>query len=223
MTSMQLNTMNKNARFWDRLSERYAKKPVDNEANYQKKLKVTREYLRPDMEVLEFGCGTGSTALYHASSVKRILATDISTKMLKFARDKAAAMQISNVEFKQATLESLDLADSSYDVVLGLNILHLLKNKEAAIAETYRVLKPGGIFVSSTVCLGESKNVIKYIAPIGHFFRLLPVLKSFKAKALETSLSTAGFAIDYKWTPTKASAFIIARKPLAKASDVQQR
>ena len=51
------------ARFWDRIAERYSKSPVADEAAYQKKLQVTREYFRPDMEVLEIGCGTGSTAI----------------------------------------------------------------------------------------------------------------------------------------------------------------
>ena len=45
--------------FWDKVAERYSKKPVANEAAYQRKLRVTREYLRPDMQVLEIGCGTG--------------------------------------------------------------------------------------------------------------------------------------------------------------------
>ena len=49
--------MTHSARFWDRIAARYARKPVADEAAYQKKLAVTREYLRPDMEVLEFGCG----------------------------------------------------------------------------------------------------------------------------------------------------------------------
>jgi cyclopropane fatty-acyl-phospholipid synthase-like methyltransferase len=49
------------SKFWDRMAERYAKRPVANEDAYRKKLEVTRSYLEPDMQVLEFGCGTGST------------------------------------------------------------------------------------------------------------------------------------------------------------------
>ena len=51
--------MDKSARFWDRIAERYSKRPISDEAAYQKKLQVTREYLRPDMELLEIGCGKG--------------------------------------------------------------------------------------------------------------------------------------------------------------------
>ena len=74
--------MDQSARFWDKIAERYSKRPIADEAAYQKKLQVTREYLRPDMEVLEFGCGTGSTAITHAPCVKHIHAIDISPKMI---------------------------------------------------------------------------------------------------------------------------------------------
>ena len=62
------------AKFWDRIAARYSKKPVADEAAYQKKLQITRKYLRPDSRVLEFGCGTGSTAIAHAAHVKHVLA-----------------------------------------------------------------------------------------------------------------------------------------------------
>ena len=78
------------ARFWDRIARRYARTPVPDEAIYQKKLSLTRKWMTPQMHVLEFGCGTGSTALKHAPFVNRILALDISAKMLDIARGKAA-------------------------------------------------------------------------------------------------------------------------------------
>ncbi len=66
------------AGFWDRIAERYAKQPIADEAAYQKKLQVTRDYFRPDMAVLEFGCGTGSTAIAHAPYVKHVLGACLS-------------------------------------------------------------------------------------------------------------------------------------------------
>jgi ubiquinone/menaquinone biosynthesis C-methylase UbiE len=78
------------ARFWDRLAKRYAKKPVADEATYQRKLQITRDHLSPAMEILEFGCGTGSTAITHAPHVRHLRAIDISSKMLEIAQGKAA-------------------------------------------------------------------------------------------------------------------------------------
>jgi ubiquinone/menaquinone biosynthesis C-methylase UbiE len=75
--------MDRSARFWDRIAKRYARRPVTDEAAYQKKLQVTREYFNSESEVLEFGCGTGSTAIAHAPHVNHIHAIDISSKMIK--------------------------------------------------------------------------------------------------------------------------------------------
>ena len=80
--------MNRDARFWDKRAEKYSQRPVGDQATYEKKLEITRSYFRPDSEVLEMGCGTGSTALSHAPLVKHILATDISPGMIDIAKGK---------------------------------------------------------------------------------------------------------------------------------------
>ena len=209
--------MSRSVRFWNRTAERYSRKPIADEAAYQKKLQVTRRYFRPDMAVLEFGCGTGSTAIIHAPYVKHILAIDLSSKMIEIAQGKADAQNVENVTFQKSTIEELSVADQAFDVVLGLSVLHLLESKEEAIAKVYSMLKPGGIFVSSTVCLGETMKFFRIIGPIGKFFGLMPTVKVFTIKELESSLTDAGFDIDYQWQPggeksSFRSVFIVARK-----------
>lgn len=200
------------AKFWDKIAESYEKQPIADDAAYQKKLQVTRECFKPDMDVLEFGCGTGSTAISHAPFVNHIQAIDISSKMIEIARSKAN--HINNVTFEQSTIDEFIASDNTYDVVLGLSILHLLEDKEDVIARVYKMLKPGGFFISSTVCMGDTMKFIKFIAPIGKLFGLMPLLKVFSSKELESSLSNAGFDIDYKWQPGKGKAvFIKAKKP----------
>ncbi len=206
--------MREPSKFWDRIAARYARKPVADEAAYQKKLQVTREYLRPDMAVLEFGCGTGSTAIAHAPYVKHIRATDISAKMIEIAQGKAAAQNIENVTFEQADIDDLSVPDQSLDAVLGHSILHLLEDKEAVIAKVHKMLKAGGVFVTSTACLGDTMKWFKVIGPIGHFLGLIPLVKVFTVQELADSLTAAGFAIDYQWQPGKGKAvFIVAKKP----------
>ncbi len=201
-------------KFWDKHAVRYAKSPVSDEASYQKKLQLTREYLRPEMEVLEFGCGTGSTAISHAPHVKHIQAIDVSSKMLEIARGKAEANNIGNISFELSNIDEISVPDQTFDAVLALSILHLLKNKEEVVSKVHRMLKPGGIFVTSTVCLGDTKlRIIRFVAPIGKALGLLPVLRVFTLKDLVDSLTRAGFAIDHQWQPGKSSAvFIVAKK-----------
>ena len=200
-------------KFWDRMADGYSKKPVADKESYQKKIEVTREYLRPDMEVLEFGCGTGATAISHAPCVKHIQAIDISSRMIEIAQGKAAASNVNNVTFARVAIDELGVPDQTFDAVLGLSILHLVENKEDVILKIWKMLKPGGIFVSSTACIGDTLNVFKFIAPIGEFFRLLPPIRVFKRSELEESLKNVGFDIDYQWQPGSGKAvFIVAKK-----------
>lgn len=201
------------AKFWDRMANRYSKSPVADEVSYQKKLQTTQDHFHPDMEILELGCGTGSTAITHAPFVKHIRAVDISSKMLTIAQDKVDKAGIDNITFEHSTIEDLSVADQSIDVVLAMSVLHLLEDKEAAIAKAHSMLKPGGLFITSTACLAESMGWFKPILAIGKFFGLLPLVKFITVQDLTNSLINAGFQIDHSWQPGKGkSVFIVARK-----------
>jgi ubiquinone/menaquinone biosynthesis C-methylase UbiE len=205
--------MSSTTRFWNWIAVRYSKQPVADQAAYEKKLQITQQYLRPDMEVLEFGCGTGSTAIVHAPYVKHIHAIDISSKMIEIAQGKVDAANIDNVTLTQADIDDFDAAAPNFDAVLGLSILHLVKNRDEVIAKVYRMLKPGGIFVSSTACLGDMMLLFKIIAAVMRCLRFLPTIKVFTAEDLVASLKRAGFQIDRRWQPGKNKAlFIVAKK-----------
>lgn len=199
-------------RFWDKLAERYSRQPIADEAAYRTKLQATQAHLRPDMELLEFGCGTGGTAITHAPHVRHITAIDFSEAMLAIARGKAEAAHIANVSFVQADIAGFAAPAASYDVILGLSILHLLADKDAVIAKVFRLLKPGGLFVSSTACIGDTMGLFKAIAPLGKALGLLPQLDVMTTAGLVASLEGAGFAIEQQWQPGKGKAvFIVAR------------
>ncbi len=200
--------------FWDRIADRYARKPIPDEAAYQKKLQITRGYLRPDMKVLEIGCGTGSTAIAHAPFVDHVHGIDVSSKMIEIALEKQRQAGVGNMTLERASIDEFSAADECYDAILGLSILHLVADKEAVISKVFRMLKPGGVFVNSTACLGDKMKFFKVIAPIGRFLRLLPLLKVFTVNELKASLTQAGFKIDHEWSPDKGVAvFIVAKKP----------
>lgn len=198
-------------RFWDRIADRYARKPVADEAAYRTKLRVTRAHLRPDMEVLEIGCGTGSTALVHAPFVKHILAIDASSRMIEIARGKAEADHVTNVAFRRAAFDGFEAPDASFDAVLGLSVLHLLPDRRAAIAKVRRLLKPGGVFVSSTPCLGDHMRWFKPVGALGARLGLIPRVAVFTAAELEHDLVEQGFTIAHRWQPgDRRTLFLIA-------------
>lgn len=198
-------------KFWNWIAKRYARQPIADEASYRHKLDVTRDYLRPDMDVLEFGCGTGSTALIHAPHVRSIDAIDFSDRMIEIARNKARTQNVDNVSFDIAKIE--DWPDSQrYDAILGLSILHLLEDRDAVLRKVRSLLKPGGVFVSSTACVGDTKGIVKWLLPIGSALRLLPLVRVFTEGDLLRDLRRAGFDIDHNWRPGPDKAVFIVAK-----------
>jgi 2-polyprenyl-3-methyl-5-hydroxy-6-metoxy-1,4-benzoquinol methylase len=194
------------------MAKRYSRQPIANEEAYRHKLNVTQKLLRSDMKVLEFGCGTGSTALIHAPQVAHIDAIDFSDKMIKIAKGKAAMQGILNLTFRTATIEGWQAKDHSYDVILGLSILHLLEDKEAVLRKVHQLLKPDGIFISSTVCMAEMKGVWRWVLPVGNALGILPLVKTFSADELMESMQRTGFSIESNWRPNpNSSAFIVAK------------
>jgi len=199
--------------FWDKRADKYALRPVADEATYQEKLDITREYFRKDMEVLEIGCGTGTTAIAHAPYVKHIRATDISPRMIEIARDKAEAAGIANVTFEVQDADAPDAPDASLDAVMAHNLLHLLDDREQVIEDVYRKLKPGGVFVTSTACIRDMVLPLRLIVPVGRFLRVFPPVRVFSVADLKASLEKAGFEIDHEWLPKRqAAVFIVCRK-----------
>ena len=200
-----------NSFFWNRIAKYYSKQPVGDEAAYQKKLQITRDYLEPHMEVLEFGCGTGSTAIAHAPFVKHILATDFSSGMIEIAQAKAEAQNIENITFQHISMDDLNLPDETLDAVMGHSILHLLDNWRDVIARVHGTLKPGGVFITSTACIAGTMPYFRFITPFMRLIGLTPQI--FTIKELEQILTTAGFKIDHQWQPVEGqSVFIVAKK-----------
>lgn len=129
--------MAQSTKFWDKIADKYSKQPIADEAAYQKKLAVARDYFRPDMEVLEIGCDTGSTAILHAPYVKHIRAIDFSTNMIAIAQGKAEAENIHNVTFEQATIEDLAIPDQSLDACWALAFCICWKTKRVRWPPAY--------------------------------------------------------------------------------------
>lgn len=208
--------MSTSDKFWDKSAAKYAKSPIADEATYQRKLRETQNLLSKNMKVLEFGCGTGTTAIHHASHANHIDAIDVSENMLSIATKKATDAGASNIQFKRCTLTEFDAAPSSYDAILGLSILHLVPDRQETLTKVSELLKPGGVFVSSTACLGDSFiKYIKLIAPVAKLVGLMPDVYILTEQGLIAEISDTGLQIDQHWHHGGVAkvAFIIASKP----------
>ena len=108
-------------------------------------------------KLLEVPVGTGvlTMPLYRSLSDASVTCLDYSADMMENARKRAEEMKLNNVSFVQGDVGALPFADESFDLVLSLNGFHAFPDKDAAFHETYRVLRPGGIFCGCFYIAGE--------------------------------------------------------------------
>ena len=204
--------MQDQAAFWDRASRKYAASPVKDGAAYERKLSLTRRLLEPEMTVLELGCGTGTTAIHHAPFVKTIHAVDLSSKMIDIAQHRAREGDARNITFECKPVEALALRDQSQDVVMAHSILHLVPDPAHLISQAYRWLRPGGLFISNTSCIGEVSPWMRGIILLGQAIRQVPFLSVFDRDQLLRFMAQSGFQIEEEMR-IKFGTFLIARKP----------
>lgn len=182
-------------KFWDFLAKHYDR-GEGNPADRQD-LEILHKYLQPEDTVLELACGTGTLAIHLAGWVKEIQAIDISAKMITAAQRKAAQRNIANVHFAHTTLFDASYPEGSFDVVMAFNILHLMEDIGSVLARINALLKPGGVFISSTPCLGEKRSwVNRLLSPlfmVPSRMGAIPYIRLYKISELEGHLAQANF------------------------------
>ena len=105
--------------------------------------------------VLDIGCATGTQCDDLAANVKQVAGIDISGKFLKIAEKRKAARNIDNVEFIKTTVFDERFKPGQFDVVMAFYVLHFYEDVDGVIKRIHNLLKPGGLFVLETACLGN--------------------------------------------------------------------
>ncbi len=192
--------MQKSAKFWNNIAEKYAKSPIADMASYTYTLERTRSYLKPEDSLLELGCGTGSTALLLAGNVRQITASDLSENMIRIGQKKARDQGIANVGFITADVFDEAVPAGPHDVVLALNLLHLLEDVPAAVNRINGLLKPGGLFISKTVCrfgagVPLKLRLMKLVLPLMQMIGKAPFVQFMAIEELEGTITAGGFEI----------------------------
>ena len=103
--------------------------------------------LAPGETVLDIGSGAGFDCFMAAQQVGptgRVIGVDMTDAMLEKARQTAASMKLSHVEFRKGLAEELPAEDASVDVVISNGVINLCPDKYHVFREAFRVLAPRG-------------------------------------------------------------------------------
>lgn len=213
MNSLRLK---KDAKFWDRLAKNYAAAPIADMGGYETTLRAVSERLSSDQDVLEIGCGTGTTARRLAPMVRDYLATDLSPGMITIAQKKLVCEPTPGLRFETGEPVSANWPSESVDTVLAFNVLHLVPSLPETLRAGHRLLKPGGLLMSKTPCLSLMNPLIRVAVPFMKAVGKAPSVSFLAPSAIEEGLEQAGFeVVERAWHGKKGKdirPYFVARK-----------
>ncbi|MDQ0417960.1 ubiquinone/menaquinone biosynthesis C-methylase UbiE [Croceifilum oryzae] len=119
---------------------------------------IRESNIRHDAKILEVGSNTGFSSIEFASTLPHahVVGIDMNPISVAFSKDKAKKFGIDNVEFIQANALKLPFEDDSFDMVFISNVTSFINDRETAITEYIRVLKPGGILAVAPIYYRET-------------------------------------------------------------------
>jgi ubiquinone/menaquinone biosynthesis C-methylase UbiE len=186
---------------WNLCAERYDRCLTTPFTPFCQEL-VSLAQLASGQKVLDVATGSGLAALLSASRVGsegRVVGIDLSDVMIQLARERASALEVSNVEFLQMDAESLEFPPDFFDAVLCALGLMLCPAPARALSEMYRVLRPDGIVALSVFGQGSKVALRAFIEPFIPYMPPAPqrgpsIFGFGHTETLEEALKEAGFS-----------------------------
>lgn len=150
--------MNNTQIFWDKQAKKFDDSEKQFEPASRELIARTKEYLNANDNVLDFGCATGTKTLELADAIKHVHGLDISAEMISEATKKKNKLNVKNVSFSQGTIFNDDLEKTSFDKIIASAIIHLMEDSEKVIQRIHELLKPCGLFISTTACFKDKMD-----------------------------------------------------------------
>lgn len=215
--------MSKSKEFWNKASKNYDKTEERFEHIHSESREHTQKFLRSGDIVLDYGCGTGTTACQFANQVKEIQAIDISSKMIEIGKGKAALNKVENVIFTETDIFDQMFKEESFDTILAFNMLHTIPQPEKVLERIHELLKPEGLFISVTPCLREKMSfLIKLqilLIPILSKIGLIPIpIRRLKSSELDSLILNGNFeTVDTEKIFNRATSYFIVVKKIGES------
>lgn len=185
-------------KLWDRLAKNWDKPGVSLGENDIRLIRKAKQYYNSGSTVLDYGCATGSIVFEIAKEAKQVYGVDFSSRMIDTAKKKVVETKTGNADFIYGSIFNEGLKKEYFDVITAFSVLHLVPDLPQVFERINTLLKPGGVFISVSPCLGE-KHFISLVINAGVYVLskagVLPVVNFFQAKALNEMITTARFRI----------------------------
>ncbi len=123
--------------------------------------------LKPGDTVVINGSGSGMSCFQagaEAGQTGRVIGVDSNAALISLARELAEADGHKNVSFRHGETENLPMRSNIADLVISDSMLNLVQNKDAALSDIYRILKPGGHFSLMEWVLAEDEAGVLPVA-----------------------------------------------------------
>jgi ArsR family transcriptional regulator len=146
--------------------------------------------LLPRIVVADLGAGEGTFSQLLAQRAERVIAVDNSEKMLTYASELARSHGLANIEYRLGDLEQLPIEDASVDLAFFSQSLHHAQHPEKAVAEAWRILRPGGRIAVLDLAKHHFEEAREVYADVWLGFSEVE-LRGFLRSAGFTSLETA--------------------------------
>ena len=182
-------------KYWNLIASKYAASPISDIAAYEKKIEKLKSCVSPENHVLDIGCGTGTQCGDLANNVKQVTGIDISSKLLALAEQRKAERKFENIKFIQTTVFDKCFEPDSFDLVMAFYVLHFIEDIDEVVRRIYFLLKPGGLFILETACLGEKNKIMGKFLRLAGKSGLLPLINLLTTQQIEQTLEQAGFSI----------------------------
>lgn len=157
----------------------------------EKELVLSMAGVKEGERVLDAGCGTGIYSIELAKKGARVTGLDASPGMLESARAKAGRAGLKK-DFIQADALKIPFPDGHFDLVISVCMLCFVKDREAALLEMKRVLRPGGRLI---IALLNSRSPWALLRKVGGLFRksVYNSAEFLSPRAVDSELRKAGF------------------------------
>ena len=171
------------------------------------------------LEVLEVGCGrgVGTQLILERFGARKVIAMDLDEDMVRRARRRLAGYDPERLELCLGDVTRIDAADQAFDAVVNFAAIHHVPDWQAAVAEIYRVLKPGGRFFFQEV---TARWILRW--PYRTLFKH-PMENRFSGQQFIAELQRQGIEVGNNWVERGSGDFIFGVGQRAVSNEASNR